>query len=515
MELFESSGIWSIVIGKTMVHSLWIGFLILALLRFSLASVPVRLARIRYGMSVAALFLLFFSSLTVFLFLYEPASSVQEVPGVKALLTREGGNSLVRRGDSAILQSGFVFTLFGYTYILGVLFMLGRYALSLASVRKLQNKAWKPSEDWQSRFLQICNSLGIKRYITFLESDMVKGPLLFAYLKPAIIVPAGMLSHLPVDQVETILVHELYHLKRRDYLVNIMQLFIEGILFYHPVAWLISGSIRSEREHCCDDGVLRFTDNPVNYAKALLHLAEQQNFSRLAPGAVGSEKHQFSSRIKRILNYDTMKTNMRDKVLALSMLACSLLLMLTISSFSAAPSFFKNSHMIDASVLMQDTIPEPEQPEEAEEIEEPDWEAIREEMEEARLEALEEIEEIDWEAIKEEMEEARAEALAEIEEIDWEAIREEMEEARVEALAEIEEIDWEALREELEEARGDALAEIKEIDWESVKAEVEESHREALKEIEEIDWEKMEEQIREDMEEARMQLDSIQIEMDL
>jgi beta-lactamase regulating signal transducer with metallopeptidase domain len=532
MELFESSGIWSIAIGKTMVHSLWIGFLILALFRFALASVPVRLSRIRYAMSVATLFLLFFSSLTVFLFLYEPVSSGHELPGIKAWLTRETGETLASGGDSAILQSGFLFTFFGYVYILGVLLMLGRSALSLASVRNLQNKAWKPSEDWQSRFVQICKNLGIKRYVNFLESDMVQGPLLIAYLKPAVIVPAGMLSHLPVDQVETILVHELYHLKRRDYLVNIMQLFIEGILFYHPVAWLISASIRSEREHCCDDGVLRFTDNPLKYAKALLHLAEEQNFSRLTPGAVGSDKHQFPSRIKRILNYDTMKTNMRDKVLALSMLAGSLLLMLTISSFSAAPSFIKNRDMLDASVLLQDTIREKEQPAEIEEIEEPDWEAIREEIEETRMEALEEmeealaeIEEIDWEAINEEMEEARAEALEEIEEIDWEAIKEEMEEASAEALAEIEEIDWEAMKAEIKESHKEAMKEIEEIDWEEIRAEMEldlsemkmdmdAMKLEIQKSMDEIDWEEIKVQIQEDLEKVRQSLDSMKIELD-
>ena len=523
MELFEASGIWSLAIGKTMVHSLWIGLLILALFRFSLAFIPVRLSRIRYGLSVSALFLLFFSVLTVFLLLYEPASSRQDLP-LLAALSLGKANIFIRSGDPSPLNSTFLFAIFGYIYLAGVLFMLGRSLLSLASVKSLQNSACIPSASWQARFLKICDNLGIKRKVTFLESDRIQGPMLVAYLKPAVIVPAGMLCNLPVDQVETILIHELYHLKRRDYLVNIMQLFIEGILFYHPVAWLISTSIRSEREHCCDDGVLRFSDNPVNYAKALIHIAEQQSFTRLVPGAVGSEKHQFNSRIKRILNYNTMKTNMRDKVLALSLLAGSLVLLLTISSFSAAPSFIKNSRIDDALTLMPDTIPEVEEPAEIEEIEEPDWEAIKEEIEEARMEALAEIEELDWEAIKEEMEEARMEALAEIEEIEWEAIREEMEEARAVALEEIEEIDWEALKEEIKESHMEAMKEIEEIDWEEIRAEMEfdfsemkmdmeEMKLEIQKSMDDIDWEEIKAQIKEDLEKARISLDSLKIEM--
>ena len=501
MELFESSGIWSLAIGKTMVHSLWLGLLILALLRFTLACIPARLSGIRYGMSVSALLLLFISVLTVFLLLYEPASTRQDGSGLRTVLSLGDGNMLLRTGDPSPVNTAFLFALFGYIYFVGVLFILSRSLLSLASVKGLQKGAWNPPYNWQSRFLEIKDKLGIRRNVGFLESDRIQGPMLVAYLKPAIIVPAGMLSNLPVDQVEAILIHELYHLKRRDYLVNLMQLFIEGILFYHPVVWLISGFIRSEREHCCDDGVLRFTDNPVNYAKALLHIAEYQNFIRLAPGAVGSEKHQFNTRIKRILNYNTMKTNMRDKVLALSLLAGSLILLITISSFSAAPSFIKNSRMDDVFAIMPDTVPEVEEPAEIEEIEEPDWEAIKEEMEEARLEALAEIEEIDWEAIKEEMEEARIEALAEIEEIDWESMKADIEESHREAMREIEEIDWEEIRAEME----NSFSEMK-MDMEEMKLEIQKS-------MDDINWDEIREQIQEDLEKARISLDSLKIEM--
>ena len=167
-----------------------------------------------------------------------------------------------------------------------------------------------------------------------------------------------------------------------------MQLYVEGVLFYHPVVWIISGFIRSEREHCCDDMVLRETDNPVNYAKALIHIAEQQQFTRLAPGAVGSRKDQFYSRIKRILNYNTMKTNMRDKILSLSLLAGSIILLLTISGFSAGPSFFRIDKMHGENmyepadpieIVVQDTIREDSKHAELEEI---DWEEIREDIKE-------------------------------------------------------------------------------------------------------------------------------------
>ncbi|RLE02126.1 MAG: hypothetical protein DRJ13_05980 [Bacteroidetes bacterium] len=478
MGLFEVNGIWMYAIEKTVFHSIWIGLLILALLRLALTYIPGRLSGLRYNISVSALLLLFISCIAAFLLLYEPISPMQDAP------TYYGAFPRVNIGETA-LDTSLLFTLFGYIYFAGALFMLLRSVMSVAYIRKLQSSGAPLGPEWQARFMQICKSLEIKRSVEFLESVRVKGPLLLAYMKPVIIIPAGMITLLPVSQIETILMHELYHLKRRDFLVNIMQLFVEGVLFYHPVVWIISGFIRSEREHCCDDMVLRETDNPVNYARALIHIAEQQQFTRLAPGAVGSRKDQFYSRIKRILNYNTMKTNMRDKILSLSLLAGSIILLLTISGFSAGPSFFRIDKMHGENmyepadpieIVVQDTIRKDSKHAELEELEEPDWE----EIEAAHLEALEEIEEIDWEEMKVEIEAAHLEALEEIEEIDWEEVREEMRQS---------------------------FSEMK-LDMEEMKREIETS-------MNEIDWDEIREDIKEDMENVRLSIDSIKIELDL
>lgn len=464
MGLFESSTTWVIAVGKTTVHSIWIGLLILALLRLTLAYIPVRFAAIRYNISVSALLLLFISVLATFFLIYEPFSPIQE-------------SQLIQGNKQGELLFGtiLIFRLFGYIYFAGVLIMMIRSWASLAYVRGLRKCGNQFDHQWHFRFEQISRSLGIKRPVDFLESTRVKAPLLIGYLKPAIIIPVGMVSNLPISQIETILLHELYHLKRRDYLVNIMQLFIEGILFYHPVVWIISGSIRSEREHCCDDRVLKACDNPINYAKALIHLAEQQHYTRLAPGAVGSRKNQFESRIKRILNYDTMRTNMRDKILSLTLLAGSFIILLTVSGFSAGPSFFRvqktNSDLTLQSaapieIVHPDTIPQKKQQAELEAVAEP--------------EELEEFEEFEWETMEIEIEAALHEALEAVEEIDWEDVRLEM---------------------ELN------ISDMK-VDMEEMKIEIQNS-------INGIDWDEIREDIRIDMEISKVFLDSLKIEMDL
>ncbi len=76
---------------------------------------------------------------------------------------------------------------------------------------------------------------------------------MIGHLRPVILMPVGLLAGLPAGQIELILLHELAHIRRCDYLVNLLQTSVENLLFYHPVVWWISGVIRAEREHCCDD----------------------------------------------------------------------------------------------------------------------------------------------------------------------------------------------------------------------------------------------------------------------
>ena len=102
----------------------------------------------------------------------------------------------------------------------------------------------------------------ISRPVRLLESAIAEVPVVIGYLKPVILIPAGLLANLPVDQVEAILLHELAHIRRADYLVNLLQTMVESLLFYHPAVWWISHVIRTEREHCCDDFVLARDTDP-------------------------------------------------------------------------------------------------------------------------------------------------------------------------------------------------------------------------------------------------------------
>lgn len=146
---------------------------------------------------------------------------------------------------------------------------------------------------------QLARRLGVRKSVRLCESALAQVPMVIGWLRPVILIPAGALAGLSASQLEAIIAHELAHIRRRDYLANLLQCVVETLLFYHPAAWWLSRRIRLEREHCCDDAAVSLAgDDPVTYAEALAHF-EGQRASALAPAASGSGSTL--SRIRRLL----------------------------------------------------------------------------------------------------------------------------------------------------------------------------------------------------------------------
>jgi hypothetical protein len=119
---------------------------------------------------------------------------------------------------------------------------------------------------------RLARRLHISRAITLLESTLVEVPTVIGWLKPVVLLPASALGALSPSQLEAILAHELAHIRRHDYLVNLLQTLVETLLFYHPAVWWLSRRIRIERENCCDDLAVSLCGDPVAYANALADL---------------------------------------------------------------------------------------------------------------------------------------------------------------------------------------------------------------------------------------------------
>ena len=145
------------------------------------------------------------------------------------------------------------------------------------------------------------NQMGIRSTVSTWLSSKVDVPLTLGHLKPVILLPMAMINHLTPQQVEAILVHELAHIRRHDYLLHLAVTALEGFFFFNPFARLLIRQVKKERENCCDDLVLQFRYDRHSYVSALLSLATRSQKVRRAIAATGDGNRLLLERAKRIL----------------------------------------------------------------------------------------------------------------------------------------------------------------------------------------------------------------------
>ncbi len=181
----------------------------------------------------------------------------------------------------------------------------------------------KPDVEWRLFIKKTAAYLGIKKEVKIYFSKIIKSPVTIGFLKPLILVPVASINHLTTDQLEALLLHELAHIRRADYLINILQSIIEIVLFFNPFVQLIGRVIKKERENSCDDWVLQFQYKPAVYAEALLRIASIPAMSSLTMNATGNN-NDLLSRVKRMLNKQEKNYNYRNQVFALLLITIML-----------------------------------------------------------------------------------------------------------------------------------------------------------------------------------------------
>ena len=193
-------------------------------------------------------------------------------------------------------------------WLVGVLGLSVWYLGAWTQLQKLRRKMVKPVEEsLQRKLKELSVVLGVNRAIEFVESALVQSPTVIGWLKPVILLPASVLTGFSAEQIEAILAHELAHIKRCDYLVNMLQTGVEILGFYHPAVWWISKKIRVERENCCDDIAVKVSGDKIAYAKTLaLFEGIKPAQPDLAVAASGGSLFQ---RICRLIQKDSTNIN--------------------------------------------------------------------------------------------------------------------------------------------------------------------------------------------------------------
>ncbi|WP_400193770.1 M56 family metallopeptidase [Hymenobacter sp. B81] len=302
-------------VGYTILHSLWQGAVVALALAGLLLLLRRHSARVRYSVTAAALGLLLLLAGVTFLRYYLTAPvAIVTAAGQAQLSAAVAPVAAVASSPAAAhpLSAQVVLAYFEHNlplivtvWLLGLLTMSLRLLGGLAYVQRLRHYGTRPlGLAWQHRLASLSARAGLKRPVTLLESSLVRVPVVVGHLKPLILLPLGAVAGLSPAQMEAILAHELAHVARRDYLVNIIQSVAEILFFYHPAMWFLTATLRAERENCCDDVAASLCGDPLVLARALAALAElgleRTVAPRLTMAAVGP-RGSLLGRVRRLV----------------------------------------------------------------------------------------------------------------------------------------------------------------------------------------------------------------------
>ncbi|HEX8188860.1 MAG TPA: M56 family metallopeptidase, partial [Pyrinomonadaceae bacterium] len=350
--------------GWALVHSLWQGALVAAGYACFAALVPRRAAGLRYAGGVGALLLLLLlPALTAGLSPHarrdlfaresvppEGAWSDSGGPATRAPRAGKVPAAFVPGGPAAssapaaaawrVRAEERLTALLPWlvcAWLSGVLLLASRLVGAWLLVLRLRRSAAPVPRGFEELLARVSGRLRVRRAVRLCRSALVEVPTVVGHLRPVILIPAGALLGLTPQQLEAVLAHELAHVRRHDYAVNLLQTAAETLLFYHPAAWWLSGRVRAEREHACDDAAVAATGDALSYARALAAL-EQLRADAGPPAALALAANGGSlmQRIQRLVSHDTRTPSRRP--FAAAALCLTLLCGILVAQRALAPT---------------------------------------------------------------------------------------------------------------------------------------------------------------------------------
>lgn len=297
-------------LGWTLIHALWQGFAVVLVIAVLLHIVRRSQSALRYQIGMSGLFMQVLVSLGTFAWYYEPRSlagpvtaapSISNVP--TTLLNTTNESWLV--GMQAFLHAHLTEVV--WLWLIGVGIFGIRLLGGWAYVQRLRHTATLPVPAMLSAATdKICRKLNVSARVHV--TARITGPLVVGTLKPVILWPVGLLAGLSAADVEAILAHELAHIQRHDYLLNVAQSVVEALYFFHPALWWLSARVREEREHCCDDLAVSVISDARILARALARVEEWQRGIATTPTlamAFASKRQLLLQRVRRMLGVPT------------------------------------------------------------------------------------------------------------------------------------------------------------------------------------------------------------------
>lgn len=308
-------------ISNTLVHSLWQGVLLALVAGIIVTGTKKKTASLRYNMLVGLLALFAITGAITFAIQLAGLHQVQVAvnsPSANIIILNDSvhGTTAPQPAPISSLSS---YLNNHYTIIVLVWFLIicaksvqlgvglyGTYRLKYVNITPVP-------ANWQNHLQSLAAALHVRRGIRLLQSGLAKVPLVIGHLKPVILLPAGLLTNLSTAEIEAILMHELAHVRRSDYLVNLLQSCMEVLLFFNPAVLWVSQLIKTERENCCDDLAVQYGSNKVNYIRALLNCEEYRLRAPAQAMAFPGKKRGLLQRVKRVADNRNRSLNIFEK----------------------------------------------------------------------------------------------------------------------------------------------------------------------------------------------------------
>ena len=317
-------------LGLALSHFVWQGAAIAALAAAAIAL--ARKASARYAIGVAALALMLAAPVITFFALDGSTAtprtssdvSLAVVGNTAAKLTTHH-TGLVPPAEPTVPVNVTAMNWLVTLWFAGVLLFSLRTAGGFFVVARLRRRDSHPVT---AELLALCRDLrqrlGITRAVRFCESLHLDAPAVLGWFRPIVFLPVSTLTGLTETQLRAVIAHELAHIRRFDAFVNVFQVAVETLLFYHPAVWWLNKRIRAERENCCDDVALSVCGNPADYARALALMEEW----RVAPSLVmAANRGPLASRVARLLGLDEKESGLRNAGVAFGILCVATAMM--------------------------------------------------------------------------------------------------------------------------------------------------------------------------------------------
>jgi HEAT repeat protein/beta-lactamase regulating signal transducer with metallopeptidase domain len=309
-------------LGWALVHFLWQGAALALLLAAALAISRKASAQTRYTLSLVTLAAMLTVPLATGIVLYDPREAITATSVPAPSVVSEAAESPapaptlasvsatpqpIAQVDRSTAVRALMTPLLPWlvvVWVIGVVALSLRLAYGWIGARRLRTTGTRATAaTLQQALARLAERMRVSRPVELLESMLVEVPAVIGWLRPVILVPASALTGLSPQQLEVLLAHELAHVRRYDYVVNLIQCVIETLLFYHPAVWWVSRQVREEREHCCDDLVVGLCGDRRLYATALVEMERLRPAApRLALAATGGS---LLHRVRRLVAPDT------------------------------------------------------------------------------------------------------------------------------------------------------------------------------------------------------------------